>query len=655
MNFKSTLFSLLIGGGLLLNLHQSLKAQEITPCDYVRPHEANNWTFGDKALIDFNSNNPVASVMPGAINLPNGVAGISDESGQLLFFTDGIRVWSSGFYYLNDATDLMGNNFSSQSSIIVPQPNNPNKYFVFTVDMYIPPVFTKGVRYSIIERIDYSWTVTVKNEPLQMSNSQKITSVKTADNSGYWVIIHGFGDAGGDRFFVYKIDASGLNLTPVITQTGTSHRGNENNNGGYMKTSPDGTKIALVIPHDGIIEVFDFNANDGSITGWKGSNPGMYNYPFGVEFSPDNSKLYVSTSPLGDNINYLYQFDLNQPDFLNNPFIVHQFATNQQSGADSLMGALQLGVDGKIYLAKFRKGVLEKPNLGVIYNPDRAGAACNYNALNGVSNNGLSLNGAGSLIGMPNFVTSFLDIPHFSWINHCHTKITYFNLRNEANISQINWNFNDGNSSSSQLQAEYIFSEPGTYTVEVTETFNGLNFSKSRDITIFPLPVTDIGEGSDTIYLLPNSTIQLDAGEFDIYLWEPSGSTGRYFDVTEEGWVKVTVTDLNCCKNSDSVYVVFANIYLPNAFNPNSTVQQNRSFKVMGATSALAKFNFYVFNRWGQLVFETKDPLEGWDGKMKGELAPIGSYAWVVIYESFASSLQPAKKTTQRGTVNLIW
>jgi gliding motility-associated-like protein len=654
MNFPKLFSHLLISGVIMLACVTDLVAQEPTPCDYKRPRQADNWNFGERAQLNFNSGNPQATIMPGSINLPNGVASISDENGQLLFFTDGIRIWSGGYYFLNDATDLSGNNFSSQSSIIVPQPGNPDRYYVFTVDMYIPPVFNKGVRYSVVERINFAWTITQKNEILLNSNAQKITSVANDDKTVFWVVAHGYAAASGNRFFAYKIDAAGLNITPSISVAGSNHAGNENNNAGYMKASPDGNRIALVIPHDGIVELFDFDKAGGTITLAQGSGAGAFNYPFGLEFSPDNSKLYMTTSPLGDNINYLYQFDLNTTNYFSNPFVVHQYAVNQFEGADSLMGALQLAPDGKIYMAKFRKGVIGKQSIGVIYNPNRPGAECNYNSLNGNSNNGLNLNGAASLIGMPNFVTSFLDIPHFNWINQCHTEITYFDLRNDANISQINWNFNDNGATSSQIEAQHTFTNPGTYVVEVTESYNGRNYSSNRSITIHPLPASDIGQGSDTLYLLPNSSIRLDAGEFDQYLWEPSGTTDRYFDVTEDGWIKVTVTDDNCCKNSDSVFIVFASIYLPNAFNPNSTIQQNSTFKVLGAASALAKFNFYVYNRWGQLVFSATDPAKGWDGKVKGEPAPIGTYAWVLIYESYASGLQGAKEIIQRGTVNLI-
>jgi len=72
------------------------------------------------------------------------------------------------------------------------------------------------------------------------------------------------------------------------------------------------------------------------------------------------------------------------------------------------MQALQLGVDGKIYVSKTNRGnTTGKLSLGVIYNPDRQGLACNYNKLDHLANNGLYLGGGTSLSGLPDFVTDF--------------------------------------------------------------------------------------------------------------------------------------------------------------------------------------------------------------------------------------------------------
>ncbi|MDD3638328.1 MAG: gliding motility-associated C-terminal domain-containing protein, partial [Bacteroidales bacterium] len=70
--------------------------------------------------------------------------------------------------------------------------------------------------------------------------------------------------------------------------------------------------------------------------------------------------------------------------------------------------------------------------------------------------------------------------------------------------------------------------------------------------------------------------------------------------------------------------------------------------------TALNKFQLLIYNRWGQLVYESTDPFQGWDGKVKGEDAPQASYIWQLTYESFESQYQAAQKIVERGIVNLI-
>jgi gliding motility-associated-like protein len=646
--------------GLILAMifvaHKSYNQE--TPCDYQMPKEATNWIFGERAFIQFNNGTAVPSQLGSNTNIINGVATISDAAGDLLFVSDGINLWSSNMYLIQNTNDLDGNNYATQSALFVPQPGNIHKYYLFAVDMHLPPIFNNGITYTTIERISGSWTVTMKNQLLHRSNAQKIVAVKHADDQTYWVITHGYGSQTGNSFFAYRIDEQGLSTNPVVSSVGATHQtvaGNAssaNNNSGYMRASPNGTMIALTIPADGIIELFDFNRESGQVSNVRSSGMAAFDYPYGLEFSPDNTKLYATTTPIGQApVNSIYQFDLQQANPFANPYIVDDFIGNSSNG---LLGALQLGVDGRIYVALHEGAGDGKPNIAVIYNPNRPGSACNYNHL-GIDNNGLNLNGGRVLIGFPNFVSNYLDVPHFRWTNHCHTRITAFSLRNDANVGQISWDFGDGSAFSGEINPQYTFDDPGSYVVRVTETYNGQQYSAARELTIFPLPILDIGQGSDTLYILPNSSITLDAGEFDEYLWEPSGTTERYLDVDEEGWYRVTVTDTNCCKNSDTVYVAFSNIFVPTAFKPNSLNDNNRSFRLMGATSALENFKFYIFNRWGELVFETTDPKIGWDGKLlSGHEAPQGVYIWALYYESTESRFQPRQYLNQRGVVTLM-
>jgi gliding motility-associated-like protein len=644
----------------MVAIGNTLWAQEPTPCDYQLPMRASNWVFGEQAQMVFNQDLmlDVFRVEAGIDFEWGGMSSISDENGNLLFISDGKNLFSGNYRLFQGVDDLEGSPASDQSALFVPHPGREDKIYLFTVDMYI--MSGNGVQYSTLERSSQGWNLVEKNKLLHQSNAQKITAVKHADESHYWVITHGYNNT-GNKFFAWLVDSLGVAESPVETPIGAMHRTNLddllsfNNNRGYMRTSSDGTKIALTIPHDGIIELFDFNTTTGVVSNLRSSGLSSFFYPIGLEFSPDNSKLYATTSPRNDPSSptqipsELYQFDLSSE----NPFLNYT-TVYTQVGTDTVFGALQLGSDGRIYLAR-TIDAYALDRLGVINNPNRYGLACNYNHLLD-DNNGFFLEGGMTYKGLPNFVTSFLDIPHFYWQNHCHTYITAFNLRNEANIESIEWDFGDGGAISDDLRAEHTFSEPGRYyTVNVTENYNGQAYTKSRNIYIHPLPEVDIGQGSDTIFLLPNSSITLDAGIFDAYAWEPSGSTERFLDVDAEGWVTVTVTDSNCCVNTASVYIAFSNIFLPTAFRPGSDRLVNSQFKVLGATSAIADFRIYIYNRWGELVFESADPDTGWDGTItNGNLAPMGTYAWVMYYESFGTSLQPPQKINRRGTVTLV-
>jgi gliding motility-associated-like protein len=94
---------------------------------------------------------------------------------------------------------------------------------------------------------------------------------------------------------------------------------------------------------------------------------------------------------------------------------------------------------------------------------------------------------------------------------------------------------------------------------------------------------------------------------------------------------------------------VFVVPYIPNAFTPNGD-GLNDYFRILGLPPEnITQFNLQIFNRWGQLVFSSKDILEGWDGKLNGEVCPEGDYVWVIFYEDNKKT-----KTSNKGTVTLL-
>ena len=102
-----------------------------------------------------------------------------------------------------------------------------------------------------------------------------------------------------------------------------------------------------------------------------------------------------------------------------------------------------------------------------------------------------------------------------------------------------------------------------------------------------------------------------------------------------------------------STVTVFVNPTIPNAFNPNSNIEKNKKFKILGIPPEnITQFNLQIFDRWGQIAFETDDRETGWDGTYnnQGKACPADVYFWVISYES-----QPTgKKVKNKGQLTLI-
>ena len=280
-------------------------------------NEASNWYFGENAGIKFNANGSVSNLTDGMLDTVEGCTTISDDNGDLLFYTDGITVFNKLHQPMSN-NDLFGDPSSTQSAIVIPKPDDLNIYYIFTVDTSnsLNSPSNLGFNYSIVDLTLNGGLgdVTSKNINLLQASSEKISAVlKDCESKSIWVIT--FANANGlnsnfyDTFYAYEISNLGINTTPVPSPFNFSI----NDPRGYLKLSPDGTKLASANSSNGLY-LFDFDKATGIV-----SNPTLLNInftppagkiqaPYGVEFSPQSTKLYCSTH---DGINNkLYQFDL---------------------------------------------------------------------------------------------------------------------------------------------------------------------------------------------------------------------------------------------------------------------------------------------------------------------------------------------------------
>lgn len=352
--------------------------------------QADNWYFGVYAGLNFSTTAPLV-LTNGQISTPEGCSAISDSSGMLLFYSDGITVWNNQHLPMPNGTGLLGGSSCTQAALIVLQPGSDSLYYVFTLDE-IGGVF--GFRYSMVDMsLDNGLgDVTEKNVLIESSVTEKLTAVTSYDNSKVWIVIH---DWGTDAFYTYQLTASGLNTTPIVSHAGIIHNTSLiQNTYGQMKFASCGGRLALAAGYLDTVEVFDFNLITGMV-----SNPvtiPVEDHVYGLEFSPDDTRLYVTCyDPLGT----LLQFDLaagNANAVINSKVIL--------SNTEDLY-ALQLAPDGKIYVVKSYH-----PYLSVINDPDLSGTACNF------MENALYLdplyNGVTAALGLPNFVQSYFDYAH---------------------------------------------------------------------------------------------------------------------------------------------------------------------------------------------------------------------------------------------------
>jgi gliding motility-associated-like protein len=106
------------------------------------------------------------------------------------------------------------------------------------------------------------------------------------------------------------------------------------------------------------------------------------------------------------------------------------------------------------------------------------------------------------------------------------------------------------------------------------------------------------------------------------------------------------------CNLEDSTIVIgksgISTFYVPNSFTPNAD-GLNESFSAQGVD--VTYFKMTIFNRWGELLFETSDMAKGWDGKYKGEYVPGGEYVYVIQYANTCSFDQVFQT---KGTVAVV-
>ena len=529
---KHNVFKLLPpkGTGLIIPLLFLFFVLLLSFKSYSQGKEANIWYFGFEAGVDFNQGSPPSALLNSQMTIggsgATGSASIADSTGQLLLYSDGVTIWNRNHVPMQNGLNM--GYWSSQGAMIVPQPGSDHLYYFFNF-MWDANAWQYHFQYSIIDmNLDSGLggvIVDKKGIRLFDNTTTHLSAVNHANGRDVWVLAHKYYS---DYYYAYLVTTDSIHHTPVISQVGTVF----NLYNGYMKISPNGKKVGAALYGSGsFFDLTNFDNETGIVTDDNLVHKIDNNY--GVEFSPDNSKLYTESGAS------ILQYNLNAgspQDILDSEVLIAEVTTGN--------GALQLGPDGKIYCC-----LGTSLYLSLINQPNELGLACNF------EQDAVYLGGRYSNQGLPSFIQSYLNDPSFSTQNNCLGDATSFEITETNGIDSVFWKFNDfpnmPNDTSTLFSPSYTFSNAGTFFVDLTVYSGLLEKTVTQEVIIHPLPQPQLG--NDTLVCDTSFSITLTANcNAASYLWNTWASTPE-ITVTDTGTYWVRATNAEGCTNRDTI------------------------------------------------------------------------------------------------------
>ncbi|WP_282074668.1 T9SS type B sorting domain-containing protein [Maribacter aquivivus] len=363
-------------------------------------NQSNNWYFGFRAGIRFEDDGSVSALTDGQLNTLEGCSVVSDDQGDLLFYTDGKTVYNKLHTIMVNGENLFGQPSSTQSALIVPKPESENIYYIFTTNSQLEEMPNSGFNYS---EVDMSLNnglgeVTSKNIKLLDDAAEKVAAiVKDCAQNSLWVIALGTNGAAGTNRIFNTFNAFEINSTGIVEPSIQSIVNDIKAHEGYLKFSLDGLKLASASLESGGLFLYDFDRNTGVVSNGQEItiNSSTDFKPYGIEFSPNSNFLYVHASNNAAYLSYqsssLFQYDLLAADIS-----ASQVVLDESRGL--FRAALQLGPNGKIYRSLTETFDIGTPFLGAINTPNELGLAANY------EHNAVQLNGGIAAQGLPTLI-----------------------------------------------------------------------------------------------------------------------------------------------------------------------------------------------------------------------------------------------------------
>lgn len=560
------------------------------------------WAFGWGAGLDFNTT-PATPILSGIHSL-EGVASVSNSAGQLLMSSYGDTVYNSLNNPMPNGAGILGTpvyGSCTQGTLIVPKPGSNTQYFIFTLEGLSDAIYTGRLFYNLVDMtLDGGLGDVVASEKLVQIDTalgEKLIAVAGSCNN-IWVLVIPFS---GKEVHAFEVTASGVHMNPVISPLPP-----QLNSGAYdfgvLKASHNGKKLVAANYNLLTYDMFDFDNTTGIVSGPSliiSNTTGSSSY--GACFSPDDSKLYVT-------FDSLYQYDMTLPS--TTAILNSAVGLSHSVIAGNIPGDMQTAPDGKIYLAS-----LNATFLSTIEFPNQSGTGCTFNPMS------ITLPAPSkSVLGLPNVIVNVVN----SGISRSMDTIICksFKAKSSSGTGPYVWNTGD-------TTRAFEIKTSGKYWVTSfapcgnTDTFNVSFWNKQIHIT------DTFGCSNEPLQM----SITADAEPGESVRWS-TGAIVAKITIRDTGtyWVEVS---RNSCLASDTFAITTqycgCRMLIPSAFTPNNDGLNDR-FRPLFVDDDCIKSQYLlqVFNRWGQVVFRSYNPNQGWDGSYDGALADVGVYFYSI-------------------------
>ena len=191
------------------------------------------------------------------------------------------------------------------------------------------------------------------------------------------------------------------------------------------------------------------------------------------------------------------------------------------------------------------------------------------------------------------------------------------------------------------------------YIVEGTDEKGCIDYDSVR-VDLFPKPSV---QTVPDVYAIVGDAVQLGVTSINsagTYVWSPpfalscTNCTSPIANPNQTYTYLVSYTDENSCQAQDHVTIHYDPIlYVPNTFTPDGD-EYNNTFSPIG--SNIEDYEMLIFDRWGEIIFETHDLNIGWDGTYNGILCQDGTYTWKITLKGYDTD----EKEVHVGHINII-